>query len=101
MKITGTYDDTLENMTAFAQLQGWTATVVEQSVDEEGLPVETEVENPITLRDFLTTWTTKGLKDLFAKPNKQAIKIAALQQARVEQEALEVQVNDNLTVNVD
>ena len=94
MKITAVYTDTEENMTLFAGLKGWTATII----DEE---TEQEVANPTTLSAFLSDWAQTNLGELIAYPQKRFLEEKALADIQASKMALTEQVEANLNVNVE
>ena len=80
MKITATYEDTIENMTFFATSQGW-------SEDSE-----------MTIEDFLTDWGTKMLSEQISVPAKRAIEEAKRLETIEAVNALKAKVESNLEV---
>lgn len=69
MKITSTYEDTIENLTFFAKAKLWTETIpnpVPQEVGEENY--QAVIDNPITLEMFLNTWSTNLMVEQISYP---------------------------------
>ena len=73
MKITATFEDTLEHLTYFATKKGWTETVKENQTADDGTITQIDVPNPITLQDFLTSWAKQLLLAQIGDPITQDI----------------------------
>lgn len=93
MKIIATYEDTTENMNAFAETVGYPLNVL----NDEGV----EVPNVQTIQEFLTAWTTRNLENIITAPTKRKYKQEAINQAQETTEAIEKAVKNNLIVNVE
>jgi hypothetical protein len=103
MKINATYEDTEENMVDFAATQGWTPKVSnpEPLTEENKDTHTTEIDNPVTLSEFLSTWAQNQLQRLIAEPTKRAIQRQVMVSVRESQAIVDEQVKDNLTVNIE
>jgi len=69
MIITSTYDDTIQNLTFFANSKGWTSTISNPVPQEEGEEdYQAVIDNPVTLEMFLNTWATNLMVEQISYP---------------------------------
>lgn len=90
LKINSTYEDTIDNLTFFAQSKGWTGKTIDENDKEIGLSLE----------EFLTMWTRGLLINEISKPILQYVDDMAQEQAKVQKDNYINLLNDNLIVDV-
>ena len=81
MKITATFEDTLEHLTYFATKKGWQTQVTQQATNDDGTPkldennqpVMETIDNPYNLEQFLTDWAKQLLLAQIGDPITQDI----------------------------
>lgn len=97
--ITAEYTTTTENLTAFAKAKGWTETVMENQINENGSAVQVEVDNPKTTEQYAKDLANDCLLNFISQPLVESIIIAKELEKNEAIEQAKSDIAQNLTVN--
>lgn len=97
--ITAKYTDSIELLTFFAMEKGWTAKIPnpELPVDNEW---EAEIDNPVSVEEFISNWATRMLKEQIGDPAKQYVREQIEQQIQAEHQRIDGELDEKLKVTV-
>lgn len=106
MKIQASYNDTVENLTFFAEAKGWVnkINVIEEYEDTDPNGIvgiytrQVEKDNPITLEMFLVNWAKELLLKEISGPIISLVENKTNEQAKEIKESYLNTLNNNLEV---